>query len=178
MVRKINYGFLLNVLKSLKAFLIWTLWLISEFFFLVKILLIYFWLHWVCVVGFSLQWLLLVQSMGSRCVGFSSCSTGAQLLQSMWDLPRSGIEPVSPAFLTTGPPGKSTQQSSKRNYTMLVSTALLTNEYIPSATVLLRILDQLSRSHCSKVRSPFLLLWSKVEDFKNYQIYFRANTER
>ena len=28
-------------------------------------------------VGFSLQWLLLLQSTGSRCVGFSSCSTGA-----------------------------------------------------------------------------------------------------
>ena len=29
-------------------------------------------------VGFSLQWLLLLWSMGSRCVGFSSCGTQAQ----------------------------------------------------------------------------------------------------
>ena len=30
--------------------------------------------------GFSLRWLLLLQSTGSRCVGFSSCGTRAQLL--------------------------------------------------------------------------------------------------
>ena len=41
----------------------------------------------------------------------SGCGTWAQLLHGMWDLPRPGIEPVSPAlaggFLTTAPPGKS-----------------------------------------------------------------------
>ena len=61
------------------------------------ILFIYFWLCWVFVavhglslvavsggysllrcVGFSLQWLLLLQSMGSRHTGFSSCGTRAQ----------------------------------------------------------------------------------------------------
>ena len=40
----------------------------------------------------------------------SSCGSWAQLLRSMWDLPRPGLEPVSPAlaggFLTTAPPGK------------------------------------------------------------------------
>ena len=40
----------------------------------------------------------------------SSCGTRAQLLRGMWDLPRPGLEPVSPAsagrFLTTEPPGK------------------------------------------------------------------------
>ena len=40
----------------------------------------------------------------------SSCGTRAQLLRGMWDLPRPGLEPVSPAlagrFLTTAPPGK------------------------------------------------------------------------
>ena len=40
----------------------------------------------------------------------SSCGTRAQLLHSMWDLPRPGLEPVSPAlagrFSTTAPPGK------------------------------------------------------------------------
>ena len=58
---------------------------------------IYFWLHWVFVaarglslvaasrgysslqcVGFSLRWLLLLQSTGSRRTGFSSCGTRAQ----------------------------------------------------------------------------------------------------
>ena len=40
----------------------------------------------------------------------SSCGTRAQLLRGMWDLPRPGLEPVSPAlagrFSTTAPPGK------------------------------------------------------------------------
>ena len=60
--------------------------------------------------GFSLRWLLLLRSTGSRHTGFSSCSTQAQLLRGMWDLPRPGLEPMSPAlaggFLTTVPPGK------------------------------------------------------------------------
>ena len=40
----------------------------------------------------------------------SSCSSRAQLLRGMWDLPRPGLKPVSPAlaggFSTTAPPGK------------------------------------------------------------------------
>ena len=40
----------------------------------------------------------------------SSCGSRAQLPRSMWDLPRPGLEPVSPAlagrFSTTAPPGK------------------------------------------------------------------------
>ena len=66
------------------------------FFFLIN-LFIYFWLHWVFIAahglslvavsggysllqhaGFSLRWLLLLQSMGSRCAGFSSCGVWAQ----------------------------------------------------------------------------------------------------
>ena len=39
----------------------------------------------------------------------SSCGSRAQLLYGMWDLPRPGLEPVSPAlagrFSTTAPPG-------------------------------------------------------------------------
>ena len=42
----------------------------------------------------------------------SNCGSRAQLLRSMWYLPRPGLEPVSPAlaggFLTTAPPGKPT----------------------------------------------------------------------
>ena len=72
--------------------------------------------------GFSLRWLLLLWSTGSRHAGFSSCgsralehrlsSCGARasLLRGTWDLPGPGLEPVSPAlaggFLTTAPPGK------------------------------------------------------------------------
>ena len=40
----------------------------------------------------------------------SSCGLRAQLLRGMWDLPRPGLEPMSPAlagrFPTTAPPGK------------------------------------------------------------------------
>ena len=40
----------------------------------------------------------------------SSCGSWAQLLRGMWDLPRPGLEPMSPAlagrFSTTAPPGK------------------------------------------------------------------------
>ena len=40
----------------------------------------------------------------------SNCGPRAQLLHDMWDLPRPGLEPVSPAlagrFSTTAPPGK------------------------------------------------------------------------
>ena len=40
----------------------------------------------------------------------SSCGSRAQLLCSMWDLPRPGLEPASPApagrLSTTAPPGK------------------------------------------------------------------------
>ena len=70
-----------------------------------------------------------LQSTGSGCSGFSSCSSWtqscgspaleprlsgcgsrAQLLRGIWRLPRPGIEPVSPAlaggFFPTEPPGK------------------------------------------------------------------------
>ena len=113
-----------------------------SYFFKNKFIFIYFfWLCWVFVaagglslvaasrgysslrcVGFSLRWLLLLRSTGSRRMGFrscgsralerrlSSCGARAQLLRGMWDLPGPGLEPVSPAlagrFLTTAPPGK------------------------------------------------------------------------
>ena len=42
----------------------------------------------------------------------SSCGSRAQSLRGMWDLPRPGLEPLSPAlagrFSTTAPPGKPT----------------------------------------------------------------------
>ena len=81
---------------------------------------------------FSLQWLLLLQSTGSRHAGFSSCGSwalerrlsycGAQalLLRGVWDLPGQGIEPVSSAlaggFLTPAPPGKSQDYCLKDGY--------------------------------------------------------------
>ena len=133
----------------------WVHFILFYFKVFLKILfyLFIFWLHWVFIAacrsslvaasggysslwctGFSLQWLLLLQSTGSRRVGFSSCgmlaqqlwlagsraptrvsscSTWAQLLRGTWDLPGPGLEPMFPAlagtFLTTAPPGKPQQ---------------------------------------------------------------------
>ena len=86
-----SYSFL--CLKSL--FQIFIIYYLNKFIYL----FIYFWLHWVFIaarglslvvasggysllpcVGFSLQWLLLLQSMGSRWTGFSSCGSRAQWL--------------------------------------------------------------------------------------------------
>ena len=73
--------------------------LLSFFFFFIFIFFLHFCLCWVFVAahglslvaasgdyssvwctGFSLQWLLLLLSMGSRCTGFSSCGLWAQYL--------------------------------------------------------------------------------------------------
>ena len=66
-------------------------------------------LLWVWGSGSSLPQFLLLWSMGSEC-RLSSCGSWAQRLCSMWGLPRSGVEPVSPTlaggFLTIGPPAK------------------------------------------------------------------------
>ena len=98
------------------------------FFFLIFIYLCIFWLCW---VFFSVR---AFSSCGKRGPLFiavrgpltitaslivehrlqtrrlSSCGSRAQLLRSMWDLPRPGLEPVSPTlagrFSTTAPPGK------------------------------------------------------------------------
>ena len=43
-------------------------------------------------VGFSLLWLLWLQSKGSRERALSSCGTWAQLPHGMWNIPRPGIE--------------------------------------------------------------------------------------
>ena len=60
--------------------------------------------------GLSPSWPLLLRSTGSRCAGSVNCGSRAQLLRGMWDLPRPGLEPVSPALAgrvsTTAPPGK------------------------------------------------------------------------
>ena len=100
-------------------------------FFFCICLFIYLWLCWVFI---SVRGLSLVVASGghssSWCAGpslsrplvaehrlqmrrLSSCGSWAQLLRGMWDLPRPGLEPVSPAlagrFSTTAPPGKPPQ---------------------------------------------------------------------
>ena len=51
--------------------------MISFFVFLRIYIYIYIYRSSLCCTGFSLQWFLLLQSTGSRHVGFSSCSTQA-----------------------------------------------------------------------------------------------------
>ena len=83
----------------------WLLWMILLLTFRYKFLKIY-----LCIgcsgssllcMGFSSQWLILLQNTGS-------------LLCGMWNLPGPGIEPMFPAlagrFLTTGSPGRSQVQ--------------------------------------------------------------------
>ena len=82
---------------SFRPFITKENWVFSMFFLNLFIyLFIYFWLHWVFIAarrlslvaasggysslqcaGFSLQWLLLSRSTGSRCAGFSSCGSWA-----------------------------------------------------------------------------------------------------
>ena len=49
---------------------------------------------------------------------FSSCGSRAQPLRGMWDPPRPGLEPASPAladrFTTTAPPGKATMHFKRK----------------------------------------------------------------
>ena len=54
----------------------------------------------------------------------SNCGSWAQLLRGMWDLPRPGLKPVSPAlagrFSTTAPPGKPSSASFKTQLKCLI----------------------------------------------------------
>ena len=60
--------------------------------------------------GLSLSRPLLLVEHRLQTRRLSSCGSRAQLPRGMWDLPRPGLEPVSPAlaggFLTAAPPGK------------------------------------------------------------------------
>ena len=53
----------------------------------------------------------------------SSCGSRAQPLHGMWDLPRPGLEPVSPAlagrFSTTAPPGKPSNSFYEASFTLI-----------------------------------------------------------
>ena len=61
----------------------------------------------------------------------SNCGSRAQLLHGMWDLPRPGLEPVSPAlagrFSTTAPPGKPLAFLVLGNYLNRISNILFSN---------------------------------------------------
>ena len=101
----------------------------SDFLFIYLFIFIYFWLCWVFVsarglsvvvvsgdhsssrcTGLSLLRPLFLRSTGSRHAGSVIVAHRPSCLCGMWDLPRPGLEPVSPAlagrFSTTVPPGK------------------------------------------------------------------------
>ena len=76
----------------------------------------------------------LVAEHGLQTRKLSSCSSWAQLLRGMWDLPRPGLEPVSPAlagrFSTTAPPGKPSnglliEESNSSLWTQFLAESLL-----------------------------------------------------
>ena len=60
----------------------------------------------------------------------SNCGSRAQLLHGTWDLPRPGLEPVSPAlagrFSTTAPPGKPAFHSFWRTFSFTIIIHLFT----------------------------------------------------
>ena len=68
-----------------------------------------------CILAAVVRLLIAVASLlwstGSRACGFSRCGLGTMLPHGMWDCPRPGVEPVSPAltgrFLIARPSGKS-----------------------------------------------------------------------
>ena len=106
-------------------------------FFFFKYLFIYLWLCWVglrfCARAFSScgKWgPLFIAVRGPLTIAaplvaehrlqtrkLSNCGSRAHLLRGMWDLPRPGLEPVSPALAgrlpTTAPPGKPTAPPGK-----------------------------------------------------------------
>ena len=97
----------------------------------------------------------------------SNCGSRAQLLCGMWDLPRSGLEPVSPAlagrFSTTAPPGKPQHnfymqwETKKFMWLALLQDSLYSDR--TEATISLRYAWTLTISHLLDIIQPEIL-WS------------------
>ena len=79
-------------------------------------------------------------------MGFRSCGPLAKMLFGMWDLPRLGLQPLSPAladrFLTTGPPREVPQCCSLRSFFSFVSVSFL--KAVESQSSCDRVLDRCS----------------------------------
>ena len=75
----------------------------------------------------------------------SNCGSRAQLLRGMWDLPRPGLEPVSPAltgrFSTTVPPGKPASSFLKAEYYSIFSLFLCVHHILFIHSCVSRHLD-------------------------------------
>ena len=130
----------------------WVAKVIFFFFFLIFFYLFYLWLCWVFVFlgGLSLvvasRGPLLIAVRGPLTIAaslvaehrlqmrrLSNCGSRAQPLCGMWDPPRPGLEPLSPAstgrLSTTAPPGKPCQ-GNLRNKMELEESGSLTSDYI------------------------------------------------
>ena len=109
--------------------------------------------------GFSPQWLLLSRGMGFRAFGLSGCGARLrQLPRGLWNLPRPGIKPESPAltgrFLSAELPAKSTSRYFSNSFSVLCSFSP------PSGILIAQMLDPLLMSHSY----PFLsIVW--IEQF-------------
>ena len=108
----------------------------------------------------------------------TSCGSRAQLLRGMWDLPRPGLEPVSPAlagrFSTTAPPGKpssiflivcfSNAQALFRLYKNIIQSRWCWN----SLNFFIFLLGSGASIHSDL--TTYLLPWTRNEGF--YRIFF------
>ena len=135
-----------------------------NFCFLFVCLFIYLWLCWVFVsvqglslvvasgghsssrcAGFSLSWPLLLRSTGSRRAGSVIVAHGPSCSAACGNLPRPGLEPMSPAlagrFSTTAPPGKPPTHSSRFR-----GTAILSQKHFLTLPFKLVLLDVFSDS--------------------------------
>ena len=120
-----SFFFSLNIMTFIIYLSYWLSWVFVAVFGLSLVVVSRGYSFLQCT-GFSLQRLLLFQNTGSRHTSFSSCASGlrscdwkalehgisscgasAQLLQSTWNLPGPGIEPVAPELAGGFSPGKS-----------------------------------------------------------------------
>ena len=122
--------------------------------------------------GFLLPWFLLLWIIGCRCEGFSSCSLQSleqvsvsygrqvQLLCNMWNLPRPGIQPMSPAmaggFLSAVPLGKSYPVCSILLNNVFSATAL---KLLPKST--LQLMHTVVPSIFIKLKPPNQNIYGK-----------------
>ena len=114
--------------------------------------------------GASLRWLLFCRTRALGCEGFSSwgswalehrlnsCGALAYLLCSMWDLPRSGIEPVSPVLagrvFTTEPTGKPLMMSFHAWKLLIFMNSSLS--FFPPFVPFVPLMSY-SRNHCTSI---------------------------
>ena len=84
----------------------------------------------------------------------SNCGSRAQPLRGMWDLPRPGLEPVSPAlagrFSTTAPPGKPY---------IIIFNMIIVNDCMVIYSVIIIKSSNRTETYVSK----FLFLWTSLQ---------------